>query len=104
MWESPINSMNITQLANALTALSTTELGGAKEASVFFHVAAGATLPAEIIAATGRRAGVTRTRLCNLIDKGLLERKNSSGGRAKYVLTAKGRKLITKVVGEEDWV
>ena len=90
--------MEISHFAKLLTNLSHTELGGAKEASVFFYVAAGAMTPADLIDLTRCRAGATRTRLFNLVDKGLLERKKSPKGKMLYVLTRKGKTLLTKVI------
>ena len=91
--------MNIDTFAKALSSLSHTELGGAKEAAVFFYVAAGAMTPADIIKLTGDRAGATRTRLYNLVEKGLIQRKKSPKGKMLYCLTPrKGAKIVEKVI------
>jgi len=90
--------MEISHFAKLLSNLSRTELGGAKEASVFFYVAAGAMTPADVIDLTVSRAGATRTRLYNLVEKGLLERKKSPKGKMLYVLTRKGKTLMSKVI------
>jgi DNA-binding MarR family transcriptional regulator len=90
--------MNIETFANALSKLSHTELGGAKEAAVFFYVAAGAMTPADVIKLTGDRAGATRTRLYNLVEKGLIERKPSPRGKMLYALTRNGKKIVQKVI------
>lgn len=92
-------NISITELAKALSRLSHTELGGAKEAAVFFYVAAGAVTPADIIKLTGDRAGATRTRLYNLVEKGLIQRKKSPSGKMLYCLTPrKGAKIVEKVI------
>lgn len=90
--------MEISHFAKLITNLSHTELGGAKEASVFFYIASGAMTPADIIELTQNRAGATRTRLFNLVDKGLIKREKSPRGKMLYVLTRKGKALVTKVI------
>ncbi len=54
--------------------------------------------PADIIELTQNRAGATRTRLFNLVDKGLIKREKSTRGKMLYVLTRKGKSLVTKVL------
>ena len=54
--------------------------------------------PADIIELTQNRAGATRTRLFNLVDKGLIKREKSPRGKMLYVLTRKGKALVTKVI------
>ena len=90
--------MEISHFAKLLSNLSHTELGGAKEASAFFYVAAGAMTPADVTDLTVSRAGSTRTRLHNLVEKGLIERKKSPKGKFLYVLTRKGKNLVSKVI------
>lgn len=90
--------MEISHFAKLLTKLSHTELGGVKEASVFFYIVAGATTPADIIELTKNRSGATRTRLYNLVDKGLIKREKSPRGKMLYFLTRKGKILVTKVI------
>lgn len=92
--------MEASHIAKLLNNLGQTELGGAKEASVFFYVAAGAMTPADVIELTKARAGATRVRFFNLVDKGLIERKKSHRGRMLYTLTRKGKTLVTKVIPE----
>ena len=90
--------MNLHDFTHALRRLSTTEVGGAKEAAAFFAVALGNGLSKDVIEFTDNRPGATRTRLSMLSLKGLIERKKSPRGKSIYVLTAKGRKLLTTVL------
>jgi len=89
--------MNLEQFSEKIARLAITELTGVKEASVFFAVASGCITSGTVIEYLGARATTTRTRLANLVDKGLIHRKPSPKGKSIYTLTPKGKKLTARI-------
>jgi DNA-binding MarR family transcriptional regulator len=89
--------MNLPQFSEKIARLAITELTGVKEASVFFAIASGCITSSTVVEYLGARATTTRTRLGNLVDKGLISRKPSPKGKSIYYLTPKGKKLSDKI-------
>lgn len=82
-------------MAEALTALSHTNVTGVKEASVLFHLAYAPATSAEIIELTSGKPKSTRMRLHDLREKKLVKFCHQT---KQYGLTKEGQKLVKKVI------
>jgi len=81
-------------IAEALTALSHTNVTGVKEASVLFHLANAPATSADVIILTNGKPKSTRMRLHDLREKKLVKFCHQT---KQYGLTIEGKKLVKKV-------